>query len=79
MAIKFNWDQVPARDKEASDGEKVKPHGSSCGGRCCVHYCEDEWYQVACENCGTIVVYKAASFDLAVKIWNDMPDAAGMR
>jgi hypothetical protein len=33
---------------------------------------------VECEKCGTLVKYRTNSLDLAIKIWNDMPDIVGM-
>ena len=74
----INFDKLPSRGKETSDGEKAKNHGVTCGGRCYVFYDEDRQYHVECESCGVIVVYKSRSLDLAIKIWNDMPDAIGM-
>ncbi len=32
-------------------------------------------YHVECENCGILVQYRACSLDMAIKLWNDMPDA----
>lgn len=74
----MNYDKLPMRGKVTSDGEKTKKHGISCGGRCYVFYDENEQYHVECENCGTLVNYKARSLDLAIKRWNDMPDAIGV-
>lgn len=74
----INYDKLPSRGKEASDGEKTKNHGISCGGRCYVFYDENRWYHVECEKCGTLVKYRTNSLDLAIKIWNDMPDIVGM-
>lgn len=72
-----DYDKMPSRGKETSDGEKTKNHGISCGGRCYVHYDENRVYRVECENCGNLVSFKASSLDLAIKLWNDMPDAKG--
>lgn len=72
-----DYDKMPLRGKETSDGEKTKNHGISCGGRCYVHYDENRWYRVECEKCGNIVKFKSDSLDLAIKIWNDMPDVIG--
>ncbi|HBC94804.1 MAG TPA: hypothetical protein DCZ10_18380 [Pelotomaculum sp.] len=74
----INYDKLPSRGKETSDGEKTKNHGISCGGRCYVFYDENRWYRVECEKCGTLVKYRTNSLDLAIKIWNDMPDIVGM-
>ena len=74
----MNYDKLPTRGKETSDGEKTKKHGISCGGRCYVFYDEDCKYHVECENCGTLVSFKTISLDMAIKLWNDMPDAIGM-
>lgn len=72
-----NYDKMPSRGKETSDGEKIKNHGISCGGRCYVHYDENRVYRVECEKCGNLVSFKTSSLDLAIKLWNDMPDAIG--
>lgn len=74
----MNYDKLPMQGKVTSDGEEAKKHGISCGGRCYVFYDEDRQYHVECEHCGTLVTYKARSLDLAIKIWNDMPDLIGM-
>jgi len=74
----MNYDKLPTRGKEASDGVRTKKHGTTCGGRCYVFYDEARTYHVECEKCGTIVTYKTTSLDMAIKIWNDMPDAVGM-
>jgi len=71
------WEYMPSRGKMTSDGEKAKKHNSVCGGRCYVHYDENRLYRVECEKCGTLVIFKTSSLDLAIKIWNDMPDAIG--
>jgi hypothetical protein len=73
-----NYDKLPSRGKITSDGEETKRHGTSCGGRCYVFYDEDRQYHVECENCGTIVTFKTTSLDMAIKIWNDMPNVVGM-
>ena len=72
------YDKLPTRGKETSDGERTKKHGASCGGRCYVFYDEDRVYHVECENCGMLVTYKTTSLDMAIKIWNDIPDAVGV-
>jgi transcription elongation factor Elf1 len=74
----MNYDKLPTRGKETSDGVKTKKHGITCGGRCYVFYDEDREYHVECENCGTIVTYRTTSLDRAIKIWNDIPDIVGM-
>lgn len=74
----INYDKLPSRGKEASDGEKTKNHGESCGGRCYVFYDESRQYHVECEKCGWLVAFKTTSQDRAIKIWNDMPDCIGM-
>ena len=70
----IDYDKLPARVKETNDGEKAKSHHSQCGGRCAVFYLEDRRYQVVYENCGPLVTFRTSSQDLAIKIWNDMPD-----
>ena len=70
----IDYDQLPSRVKEASDGERAKNHHSRCGGRCAVFYAEDRRYQVVCEHCGALVAFRTSSHDKAIKIWNDMPD-----
>jgi len=66
----MNYDEFPKRGKEASDGEKVRH--CWCFGRCYIHYDENANYRVECENCGDVITFKAISFDLAVKMFNDM-------
>ena len=68
------WDEMPSRGKVTSDGEEAQRHGITCGGRCYVHYDENRWYRVECENCGDIVKFRTISQDFAIKIWNDMPN-----
>lgn len=75
----YNYDDLPSRGKIASDGEKVKNHGMFCGGRIYISYEEDRWYLVHCEHCGEIVKVRTDSMDMAIKIWNDMPDMIGYR
>jgi hypothetical protein len=69
----LNYDELPSRGKATSDGEKTKNH-NACGGPCYVHYDENRVYRVECVKCGNLVTFKASSLDLAIKIWNDMPD-----
>ena len=71
----LDYDQLPLRVKETSDGEMAKNHHSRCGGRCAVFYAEDRRYQVVCEHCGALVAFRTTDHDRAIKIWNDMPDA----
>lgn len=75
----IDYDKLPRYGKETFDGEKTKNHGISCGGRCFVFYVQDGWYQVECEKCGSIMYFKTDSQDHAIKLWNDMPDAVGMK
>ena len=70
----MNYDKLPT---EASDGRKQKA-GISCGGGV-TFLDEDCKYHVECENCGTLVSFKTTSLDMAIKLWNDMPDAIGVR
>lgn len=74
--MKIKYDKLPERGKVTSDGEHTRK--CHCGGRCYVFYDEAREYRVECENCGTIVRYKAGSQDRAIKLWNDMPDALGI-
>lgn len=73
MKMKINYDKLPTRGKETSDGEKTRKHGA-CGGRCYVFYDENRWYRVECENCGTLKKFRADGLDLAIKAWNDMQE-----
>jgi len=72
-----DYDKLPSRGKETSDGEKTSNHHSLCNGRCYVFYDEDRQYHVECERCGTLVIFKANGLDRAIKIWNDMPHIMG--
>lgn len=74
----MDYDSLPSRGKETSDGEKTKNHGITCGGRCYVFYDEQGKYHVECEHCGWLVAFRTSSLDLAIRIWNDMPDVIGM-
>jgi len=67
----MDYDKMPSRGKITSYGEQTKRHGI-CRGRCYVHYDENRWYRVECENCGDILKFKADSLDMAIEIWNDM-------
>ena len=71
----MNWqyDDLPLRGKETSDGEKTRR--CHCGGRCYVFYDEAERYHVECEHGGHVIGFRATSGDMAIKIWNDMPHA----
>ncbi|MFA5385083.1 MAG: hypothetical protein WC364_10540 [Eubacteriales bacterium] len=72
----INYDKLPTRGKETSEGEKTRKH-ALCGGRCYVFYDENRRYRVECENCGTLKKFRADGLDLAIKKWNDMLDAIG--
>lgn len=68
-AVIKDYDKLPSRGKEASDGERTSNH-SGCGGRCYVFYDEERRYRVECEKCGTVVQFKTSSQDDAIKKWN---------
>ncbi len=71
----MNYDEMPTRKKEASDGEKARR--CWCSGRCVFHYDENQWYRVECEHCGSIMGFRAPSHDFAIKMWNDSPSPTG--
>lgn len=71
----MNYEDMPTRKKEASDGEKARR--CWCSGRCVVHYDENRWYRVECEHCGDIMTFRAPSYDFAIKMWNDSTSPTG--
>jgi len=73
--LKMNYENLPTRVKQASDGEVARL--CWCSGLVAVHYDEAAVYRVECENCGTLMTFKAPSHDWAIKMWNDMPAPVG--
>jgi len=65
----MNFDELPRRNKETSDGEKTI--NCSCGGRIYMSYLERERYMPICENCGHLKKFRARSVDEAIRSWNE--------
>lgn len=65
----MNYDELPNRNKETSDGEKAI--NCKCGGRIYMSYLERERYMPICENCGNLETRRATSHDEAIKSWNE--------
>lgn len=66
----MNYDELPKRNKETSDGEKAI--NCQCGGRIYMAYLEREIYMPICEKCGYQKKFKANSVDRAIQYWNEL-------
>lgn len=55
-------------DHQKQNGLKVSGECHRCGGPLSAYYCEERLYLIACEECGTIVLTKACSPQVAANL-----------
>ena len=55
-------------DEPKGNGIKVSGECQRCGGHLSVYYCEERLYLIVCEGCGTVVLTKACSPQIAANL-----------
>lgn len=55
-------------DEPKGNGIKVSGECHRCGGPLSAYYCEERLYLIACEECGTVVLTKACSPQIAANL-----------